>query len=90
MNERTRPIPEPGGLPAQQQRREPTVVGTPHADDFLAAIRLALEAGSDERSVVRLVRAIFDEAPPMKGEHSEPTRILIDAMVRAKGKVTIT
>lgn len=58
------------------------------AADYLDAVKLALQAGSDDASKAKLVGKVI-EAAETDVELGEGAQILVDAMVGSRAKVTM-
>jgi hypothetical protein len=58
--------------------------------DVIAALRLGLEAAADDRTALRLVRALLEMVPPTEGLAARPVDVLLRAIRSIKGALHVT
>lgn len=57
--------------------------------DYLDAIRLAIEAAATQRAAMSIIGLILDGAPEGDGSATNPTKILVDAIRTADGDILV-
>jgi hypothetical protein len=55
--------------------------------DVIAALRLGLEGAADDRTALRLVRALLEMAPPTEGRAAHSVDVLVRAIHSTKGSM---
>lgn len=58
--------------------------------DVIASIRLGLEVAADDRTALRLVRALLEMAPASDGRAARPVDVLLRGIRAIKGTLHLT